>query len=253
MAALSQACPHWAHSHPGQTHPTLPLERSHISARRAGLSTRQWGSRGARHPPPPARIPRLFAYRLPDTRLLTHSEPGCGVSSATPSSPSSHTRSHIGDEPPGEVSGRHPGPSASRTGPTRHPPPGLGRQTWFTSAPCKCTWIPCAPTSYQSCIPHMGGVFLMSSERRICKLSFKNSEPRSSRWGKAGSVLSWAHRDAASIPGLTQRVKDLSSPPLQLGSDAWPRSSICYGVAKKEKKHSEHNYGRNQEVIKDAL
>lgn len=149
VAALSQACPHWAHSHPGQTHPTLPLERSHISARRAGLSTRQWGSRGARHPPPPARIPWLFAYRLPDTRLLTHSEPGCGVSSATPSSPSSHTRSHIGDEPPGEVSGRHPGPSASRTGPTRHPPPGLGRQTWFTSAPCKCTWIPCAPTSYQ--------------------------------------------------------------------------------------------------------
>ena len=75
----------------------------------------------------------------------------------------------------------------------------------------------------------------MSSERRICKLSFKNSEPRSSRWGKAGSVLSWAHRDAASIPSLAQRVKDLSSPPLQLGSDAWPRSSICYGVAKKEK------------------
>lgn len=73
--------------------------------------------------------------------------PGVGCPLRHPSSPSSHTRSHIGDEPPGEVSGRHPGPSASRIGPTRHPPPGLGRQTWSTSAPCKCTWIPCAPTS----------------------------------------------------------------------------------------------------------
>ena len=48
-----------------------------------------------------------------------------------------------------------------------------------------------------------------------------------------GSVTSWEHWDAGSIPGLAQWVKGLVQPQLQLksqpwlGSDPWPGDSIC--------------------------
>ena len=42
--------------------------------------------------------------------------------------------------------------------------------------------------------------------------------------------------DVGLIPGLAQWVKDPVLLQLQLGSDPWPRSSICLGVAKNEKK-----------------
>ena len=54
-----------------------------------------------------------------------------------------------------------------------------------------------------------------------------------------GSVASLEHWDAGSIPGLTQRAKDLALPQLQhrlhlwLRSDPWP----CHGAAKQQQKN----------------
>ena len=55
-------------------------------------------------------------------------------------------------------------------------------------------------------------------------------------------MVSWECWDAGSIPSLTQWVQDLALPQLQLrsqlwiGSNPWPRNSICCGAAKKEKR-----------------
>ena len=53
--------------------------------------------------------------------------------------------------------------------------------------------------------------------------------------------MSWEHWNAGLIPGPAQRVKDLVllelrlSSQLWLGSDPWPRNSMCHGAAKKKK------------------
>ena len=52
---------------------------------------------------------------------------------------------------------------------------------------------------------------------------------------------------SSSTPSPAQWVKDLALPSLwlrsqlQLGSDSWPRNSICCGVAKKGKKEKKKN------------
>ena len=57
-----------------------------------------------------------------------------------------------------------------------------------------------------------------------------------------GLAVSWEHWDTGLIPGLMQWVKDPVLPQLwlrlqlQLGSDPWPRNSICHGAAKNKKK-----------------
>ena len=55
-------------------------------------------------------------------------------------------------------------------------------------------------------------------------------------------MLSLEHRDAASIPGPAQWAKDLALLQLQprlkaaaFGSDTWPGSSVCRGLAKTNK------------------
>ena len=68
--------------------------------------------------------------------------------------------------------------------------------------------------------------------------------PKSFCCGTTGvvAVVSWEHWVTSSIPGPAQCVKDPALPELQLmlalwlGSDPWPESSICHGVAKNEKK-----------------
>lgn len=47
--------------------------------------------------------------------------------------------------------------------------------------------------------------------------------------------------DTDLIPGLAQWVKDLAWPQLQLwlGSDSWPRNSVCCGTARKEERERE--------------
>ena len=79
---------------------------------------------------------------------------------------------------------------------------------------------------------------------------------RSSRCGATGSSASWERWDAGSVLSQAQRVKDPALPQLRLrshlwlGSDPWPRSSICRGLAKKTKQnktkqkhpHSFHKY-----------
>lgn len=57
-----------------------------------------------------------------------------------------------------------------------------------------------------------------------------------------GSMVSWENWDKGSIPGPALWIKDLILLQLQirlrwqLRSDPWPRNSICWGVAKNEKK-----------------
>ena len=51
-----------------------------------------------------------------------------------------------------------------------------------------------------------------------------------------GPEVSWEHWDEGSIPAPAQWVKDPTLSLLWLRSDPWPGSSICRGVAKKEKK-----------------
>ena len=65
---------------------------------------------------------------------------------------------------------------------------------------------------------------------------------RSCHSGTAGSVVSWEHWEADSIPGLVQWFMDPAllqvqhGLQLQLGSDPWPGSSMRCWVAKKKKK-----------------
>ena len=60
----------------------------------------------------------------------------------------------------------------------------------------------------------------------------------SSLCGVVGSVMSWEHWDAGSVPGPARWVEDLVllqlwlRSQLRLGSDLWPRTSICCGAAK---------------------
>ena len=62
---------------------------------------------------------------------------------------------------------------------------------------------------------------------------------RSSRSCAMGLAASLEHWDTGPSPGWAQSVKDLALPQLwhrlqlQLGSDPWPRNSICHGAAKK--------------------
>ena len=62
--------------------------------------------------------------------------------------------------------------------------------------------------------------------------------------GAMGSEASWERWDSGSIPTLAQWVKDLVlsqlqlRSQLQLGSDPWPRHSICPGEGEKKKKAS---------------
>ena len=55
-------------------------------------------------------------------------------------------------------------------------------------------------------------------------------------------MASWECWGTGSIPSLVQWVKDLALPQLWLrsqlwlGSDPWPRNSICHKVAKKRRK-----------------
>ena len=66
--------------------------------------------------------------------------------------------------------------------------------------------------------------------------------PGSSRCDEMGSAASWQCWDTGSNPRLARLVKNLALPQLQLrlqlllGSDPWPRNSICHGVAGKKKK-----------------
>ena len=64
-----------------------------------------------------------------------------------------------------------------------------------------------------------------------------------SHCGTMGLVVSWELWDVGLIPGLAQWLKDPAFLQLWLKSrlwlryDPWPRSSICYGAAKNEKKN----------------
>ena len=51
-----------------------------------------------------------------------------------------------------------------------------------------------------------------------------------------GLAASWEHRNADSIPGPAQRVKDLVLLHLRLGYDPQPRGSMCIRVAKNGRK-----------------
>lgn len=65
---------------------------------------------------------------------------------------------------------------------------------------------------------------------------FRNSISRSSHCGARGLAELLQHQDAGSIPGRIQWVKDLELLlRLWLWSDFWPRNSIWYGAAQKEK------------------
>ena len=61
---------------------------------------------------------------------------------------------------------------------------------------------------------------------------------RSSHCGTMGSMVSWEHWDAGSIPGPAQRIENPVLPQLQfgsklwLGSDPWPGNSTCHREGK---------------------
>ena len=72
-------------------------------------------------------------------------------------------------------------------------------------------------------------------KKKVCSRRVDFSIPAVAPWD-------WECWDAGSIPCRVQWAKDLALPQLQLrwclwfGSDPWPRSSMCLGLAKKWKK-----------------
>ena len=54
-------------------------------------------------------------------------------------------------------------------------------------------------------------------------------------------AASWERWDAVLIPSPTQWVGDPVLPQLQLGSDSWPRYSMCCGGGKNEKTKQNEN------------
>ena len=66
--------------------------------------------------------------------------------------------------------------------------------------------------------------------------------PAVAQWGSAASWEPW---DTGSMPRLAQWVKDLALQKLwlrmkRLGSDPWPRHSMCHGAAKRKNKIVNH-------------
>ena len=82
---------------------------------------------------------------------------------------------------------------------------------------------------------------------------FIRGETRSCPSGEMGLAVSPQHQDAGLSPSLTQWVKDPALQQLrlqlQLGSDPWPRNSICCGAAKKEKIKRDSNNDLEEHII----
>ena len=96
-------------------------------------------------------------------------------------------------------------------------------------------------TSINACGPKCINKFTLHKPKGL----FKNGTIRSSCCGAVGSAASWECWDTGSMPSLAQWVKDPVLPQLRLRSlpwlrsEPWPRSSICRGSAKNERKKME--------------